>query len=125
MIEHVDDPVALLERLESLADIVVVNFLEPSADDPHLHKPLPIAQLLDRCAARELLHYSVHHGRSHLVAYRGQPAHTPLRRLRSVAWRAAGPHSRAVAALRVAEHWYARVRPRRRAMPRADRRVLP
>lgn len=115
VLEHVDDPVALLERLESLAEIVVVNFLEPAAHGPHdehLHRPLPIPELLDRAADHGLLHYSRHHGRSHLVAYRSHPATGAVRRTRSRAWRVAGARPRAVSMLRRAEHLVARVRAR-------------
>jgi GT2 family glycosyltransferase/SAM-dependent methyltransferase len=118
VIEHVDDPVALLERLESLAAIVVVNFLEPAPDDHHLHRPLPVGPLIERAAAHGLLHYSVHHGRSHLVAYRAQPSTGAVRRLRSRAWRVAGTHAGATAALRRAEHLTARIRQVGRATPR-------
>ncbi|MFN2539112.1 MAG: hypothetical protein ABR549_13325, partial [Mycobacteriales bacterium] len=82
VIEHVDDPFAFLHRLESLADLVVVNFLEPTPDDVHVHKPLPIRELLDHAVGHGLVSYRLHHGRSHLVAYRGRPA--------SAAKRAAG-----------------------------------
>ena len=125
VLEHVDDPVELLRRLEALADIVVVNFLEPAAGDPHLHKPLPIAELLDRCREHGLLHYSVHHGRSHLVAYRATPATSPVRRLRSAAWRAAGAHPRVGRQLRRAEGLAARVNSGERAARHADRRASP
>lgn len=74
VLEHVDDPFGLLARLESLADLVVVNLLEPTADDVHVHKPLPVRALLDHILARGLVSYRLHHGRSHLVAYRGRPA---------------------------------------------------
>ena len=74
VIEHVDDPFGFLHRLESLADLVVVNFLEPTPDDVHVHKPLPIEALLDHVVAHGLVSYRLHHGRSHLVAYRGRAA---------------------------------------------------
>jgi 2-polyprenyl-3-methyl-5-hydroxy-6-metoxy-1,4-benzoquinol methylase len=74
VIEHIDDPFAFLERLESLADLVMVNFLEPDPDETHLHKPLPVDELLARCRARGLVSYELHHGRSHLVAYAGLAA---------------------------------------------------
>ena len=125
MIEHVDDPFALLERLESLAAIVVVNFLEPADHDPHVHKPLPIRTLLDRCASHGLLHYARHHGRSHLVAYRSQPSTGLVRRARSSAWRAAGTRPRGVGALRRAEHLVVRAKKLGRATPRAGHRATP
>lgn len=70
VIEHVRDPFDFLAQLEGRGGIVVVNFLEPEPGDTHLHKPLPIDRLLRHAAAHDLLHYSRHHGRSHLVAYR-------------------------------------------------------
>ena len=115
VLEHVDDPIEVLERLESLAGIVVVNFLEPAPHDPddsHLHRPLPIAELLDRCARHGLLHYSRHYGRSHLVAYRSQPSHGAIRQVRSRLWRTGGTHRLAVNALRRVEHLVGRVRAR-------------
>ena len=112
VLEHVDDPVRVIERLEALAEIVVVNFLEPAAHDPHIHRPLPITELLDRCAEHGLLHYSAHYGRSHLVAYRAHRTETLVRRSRSRVWRASGTHPRVVNVLRRAEHAVARVRTR-------------
>ena len=74
VIEHVEDPFAFLRRLESLGELVVVNFLEPTPDDVHVHHDLPIAALLEHVVAHGLVSYRLHHGRSHLVAYRGRPA---------------------------------------------------
>ena len=70
VIEHVDDPFDLLRRLESVADLVAVNFLEPDPDDTHLHHQLPIAALMDHAEAAGLLRYRLYHHRSHLVIYR-------------------------------------------------------
>lgn len=70
VIEHVDDPFAFLDELEQRAGLVAVNFLEPDADDTHLHRPLPISALLDHAARRGLLRYRRYHDRSHLVVYR-------------------------------------------------------
>ena len=112
VIEHVDDPFAFLDRLERLAELVVVNFLEPLADDTHLHKPLPIEALLDHCDERGLLHYSVQHGRSHLVAYRSAGAQGAVRRLRSKTWRTAGSRARAASLVARIERAALRVRAR-------------
>lgn len=71
VIEHVPDPYALLEALEQRASIVVVNLLEPDPADTHLHKPLPIRDIVSRATRRGLLRYRVYHERSHLLAYRG------------------------------------------------------
>jgi 2-polyprenyl-3-methyl-5-hydroxy-6-metoxy-1,4-benzoquinol methylase len=89
VVEHVDDPFEVLARLEALASIVVVNFLEPTPEDTHVHKPLDIPALLDHAAARGLRHYGVYHGRSHLVAYGTAPPDR-LDRARSTAWRLVG-----------------------------------
>jgi SAM-dependent methyltransferase len=70
VIEHVDDPFAFLDELERRAAIVVVNFLDPDPDDPHVHRPLPVGRLLDHATRRGLLRYRLYHGRSHLVVYR-------------------------------------------------------
>jgi GT2 family glycosyltransferase len=71
VIEHVDDPVAFLDRLERRAALVAVNLLEEDPNDVDLHRPLPIAALVDRAARRGLVHYRRYHGRSHLLVYRG------------------------------------------------------
>jgi 2-polyprenyl-3-methyl-5-hydroxy-6-metoxy-1,4-benzoquinol methylase len=70
VIEHVDDPLAFLAELEQHATVVMVNFLAPTPDDTHLHRPLDIPGLLDYVEQRGLVHHRVYHGRSHLVAYR-------------------------------------------------------
>jgi glycosyltransferase involved in cell wall biosynthesis len=69
VIEHVDDPFAFLAAIEATADLVAINFLEPTPDDVHVHKPLPIKALLDHVTSRGLVHYAKHHGRSHFVIY--------------------------------------------------------
>jgi SAM-dependent methyltransferase len=69
VIEHVEDPFALLARLESRAALVVVNFLEPEPGETGLHHALPIDALLAHARARGLRRYRRYHGRSHLVAY--------------------------------------------------------
>jgi SAM-dependent methyltransferase len=80
VIEHVDDPVDFLGRMERAADRVLVNFLEDDEDEdePH-HRHLPVGRLLRRAMARGVLSYRVHHGRSHVVLYGSGPG-----RLRSV-----------------------------------------
>jgi SAM-dependent methyltransferase len=69
VIEHVDDPFALLAKLEQLAELVIVNFLAPAPGETRLHRSLPIDALLAHARARGLRRYRVYHGRSHLVAY--------------------------------------------------------
>jgi GT2 family glycosyltransferase/SAM-dependent methyltransferase len=77
VIEHVDDPLAFLAELEARASLVMVNLLEPVAGDTPLHHQLPIRALLDHATRRGLVRYRRYHdGRSHLIAYRGTPAHT-------------------------------------------------
>lgn len=94
VIEHVDDPVGFLERLESLAGVVLVNFLEPAPGDTHLHRPLPVDALVDRAVARGLVHHRRYHGRSHLVAYRGTSSTGPVDQLRGRALRTVVDRSR-------------------------------
>lgn len=80
VIEHVEDPFAFLAELEERAAVVMVNLLEPDPDDTHLHRPLPIEEILDRATEQGLVHYRRYHGRSHLVAYRaGAQASGPAR----------------------------------------------
>jgi SAM-dependent methyltransferase len=69
VIEHADDPFALLARLEASAELVIVNFLEAEPGETRLHRTLPIERLVEHAAAHGLRHYRRYHGRSHLVAY--------------------------------------------------------
>lgn len=73
VLEHVDDPFAFLRRLEGLSSAVLVNLLEPDEDEPEMHRHLPIRSLLRHAAARELRHYRIYHGRSHLLLYGSEP----------------------------------------------------
>jgi SAM-dependent methyltransferase len=90
VIEHVEDPFAFLANLERLANLVVVNFLEPVADEPDVHHELPIPGLLDHAAARRLRRYRIYHGRSHLVLYEGRPGSRLAGRVRIAAGRIRG-----------------------------------
>ena len=72
VIEHVRDPFGFLREMEDRSALVVVNFLEPEPGETELHHELPIRALLGYVCERELRHYSLEHGRSHLVAYRPQ-----------------------------------------------------
>ena len=47
VIEHIEEPVAFLEELETKAGIVVINFLEPTPDDVHIHHFLDVPALVD------------------------------------------------------------------------------
>jgi len=69
VIEHADDPFELVGELERRADLVVVNLLEGDEAAHPLHRELPIARLRGRAIAGGLCSYSIHHGRSHLLAY--------------------------------------------------------
>ena len=71
VIEHVDDPFAFLDSLESVGELVAVNFLRTSAQDVTVHRKLPLRALLDRAASRNLERYHHFHGRSHFVVYAG------------------------------------------------------
>ncbi len=71
VIEHVEDPPAFLDQLAATAAVVVVNLLEDLPDDPHPHHALDIEGLVMQARHRGLLHRSLHHGRSHLIAFRG------------------------------------------------------
>ncbi len=81
VIEHVEDPFAFLALIEATADLVAINFLEPRPDDVHVHKPLPIKQLLRHATRHGLVHYSKHHGRSHFVIYHARQADLARRTL--------------------------------------------
>jgi GT2 family glycosyltransferase/SAM-dependent methyltransferase len=71
VLEHVEDPWRLLAALESRARLVLVNVLEPVAGDVSLHHPLPVRAILAHARRRGLVRHERFHGRSHLVAYRG------------------------------------------------------
>jgi SAM-dependent methyltransferase len=70
VIEHVDDPRAFLGQMERCAALVLVNLLEETHDDQALHhRRLPAREIVREARGRGLLHYRVHHGRSHLILY--------------------------------------------------------
>jgi SAM-dependent methyltransferase len=94
VIEHVDDPFAFLGRLEELAALVVVNFLEPLPDEPDVHHELPIPALIGHAAARRLRRYRIYHGRSHVVAYEPGRGNALLARARIAAGRIRAKPSR-------------------------------
>ena len=81
VIEHVDDPDAFLDRLESLGRLVAVNFLEPDPADTHLHRPLPIPRLMARAAKQGIAYYHCYEGRSHFVVYGTRRAGATVRNL--------------------------------------------
>lgn len=94
VLEHVQEPFALLASMEAAAGLVLVNLLEPEPGETALHHELPVADLLDHATARGLVRYRrFHAGRSHLVLYRGgaaPPALSVAERLRSRAVRRRG-----------------------------------
>jgi SAM-dependent methyltransferase len=94
VIEHVEDPFAFLGTLERLANLVVVNFLEPLPHEPDVHHELPIQALLDHAAGRRLRRYRIYHGRSHLVLYEGLPGARLRGRARIALARLGGTTSR-------------------------------
>ncbi len=70
VIEHVDDPRAFLAQMERCAGLVLVNLLEETHDDQALHhRTLPVHEIVRETRSRGLVHYRVHHGRSHLILY--------------------------------------------------------
>lgn len=69
VIEHVDDPAAFLAALEQRGQLVLVNLLEPTADEPKLHHPLPLTDLLEHAVTHGIRRYARHHARSHLLLY--------------------------------------------------------
>jgi SAM-dependent methyltransferase len=71
VIEHVEDPFAFLAEMESRAELVMVNLLEPAEDETELHRDLPIDRIVDRARRRGLLSYRRHWNRSHLLVYAG------------------------------------------------------
>lgn len=82
VIEHVKDPFAFLDEMETAAAAVLVNLLEPKPGETGLHHELPIRTILERARQRGLVHYRRHHRTSHLVAYgHGRPG--ALAKLRS------------------------------------------
>jgi len=92
VLEHVQEPFALLASMEAAATLVLVNLLEPEPGETALHHELPVGALLDHATSRGLVRYRrFHGGRSHLVLYRGGDA-TPgrLQRLRSHLARSVG-----------------------------------
>jgi SAM-dependent methyltransferase len=89
VIEHVPDPHAFLDEMETRAERVMVNLLEFEQHEQPLHYELPIAALLRRAARQRLELYRVLHGSSHLVLYGRGPA-GPARRTANVARLVAG-----------------------------------
>ena len=70
VIEHVEDPIGMLARMERTADRVLVNCLEDDEDeDEPMHRSLPFGRVLRRATVHGLLSYQTWWGRSHVVLY--------------------------------------------------------
>ena len=82
VVEHVDDPFAFLAEMESRAELVHVNFLEP--DERDAHHDLPLRNLRRHVAARDLIDYRIFYRRSHLASYRPEKV-SPLRHAANLA----------------------------------------
>lgn len=93
VLDEVEDPRLLLDRIESLGRLVLVNVVEPEHDEVQPRRRLPAAELLRRAAGRGLVRQRLHHGRSRLVLYRPE-ATGALHRLRSQAAVRRGPRPR-------------------------------
>jgi 2-polyprenyl-3-methyl-5-hydroxy-6-metoxy-1,4-benzoquinol methylase len=74
VLEHVEDPYAFLNAMETRARRVEVNMLEFDPNEQELHHHLPIGELLRYFSGRRLLRYKIFYGTSHLVLY--EPAKT-------------------------------------------------
>ncbi len=97
VLEHVEDPFALLRAMEAAAGLVLVNLLEPEEGETALHHPLPLQALRRHAVRRGLLRYRrFHAGRSHLLLYRGDggPAGGVAGALRSRLVRVSGARRR-------------------------------
>lgn len=70
VLEHVDDPFAMLAAMEQRAAVIVVNVLEPDPHDTPLHRPLPVPELVAHAGRAGLVDHRLLHGRSHLLVYR-------------------------------------------------------
>ena len=70
VLEHVDDPLALLARMERSAELVCVNLLATGPEDSVLHRELPEREIVERAAHRGLrLDRRLHDGRVRLLIY--------------------------------------------------------
>jgi SAM-dependent methyltransferase len=112
VIEHVQDPFAFLDELESRAALVAVNLLEPAPGEPPFHHELPVPELLGRIAKRRLVSYRLMYGRSNLALYQPECG-SPLSR--------SAARSR-IRVERLRRRWEERVRQLRRWLRRRLRR---
>jgi hypothetical protein len=88
VLEHVDDPFALLASMERSAALVCVNALETSPEETELHRPLDVRAVVAHAARRRLRVYRrLHDARSHLLLWDVRRATGPARLVSR--WRAA------------------------------------
>lgn len=72
VLEHVEEPLALLDAMEQSAGLVCVNLLTDAGDDSVLHHELPVRRIVWRARRRGLvLDRRFHDDRVRLLIYRG------------------------------------------------------
>jgi SAM-dependent methyltransferase len=70
VLEHVEDPFALLGAMEAAAGLVCVNLLDTGPEDTILHRELPIEPIVAHARARRVrLDRLFHDGRVRLLIY--------------------------------------------------------
>ncbi|HEV2815157.1 MAG TPA: methyltransferase, partial [Solirubrobacteraceae bacterium] len=70
VLEHVDDPLALLTEMEAAASLVCVNLLDTGPDDSILHHELPADEIVTRAKRHDLRSdRTFHDGRVRLLLY--------------------------------------------------------
>ncbi len=70
VLEHVDDPLALLGRMEDAAGLVCVNVLATSKGESVLHRELPVEAIAARAKERGITaDRTFHDGRARLLVY--------------------------------------------------------
>ncbi|MDQ3741862.1 MAG: class I SAM-dependent methyltransferase [Actinomycetota bacterium] len=70
VLEHVDDPLELLDAMEAAARLVCVNLLDTSEEESVLHRELPVDAIAARARSRGLwADRRFHGGRSRLLLY--------------------------------------------------------
>ena len=73
VLEHVEEPLALLDAMEASAGLVCVNLLTDAGDDSVLHHELPVRRIAWRARRRGLVLDRHFHGdRVRLLIYRGE-----------------------------------------------------
>ena len=70
VLEHVDEPLALLQAMEAVSRIVCVNLLRTSSDETILHRELPVEAIVARARRQGLrVDRRFHDGRARLLLY--------------------------------------------------------